>query len=157
MPLVRPTARPLAPALALAAALATAACGDDDGGPGEQLTGRYRLVTVESGSLPYPTSFGIGNTYYIVEGSLVFSGNQVTDARRYELRTGTGTVTQTDADTLRYTYELRGDEVLLRRTVGGIAQVDTASRAEDLIGVEQRFNSLGGAPVPGFATYVRVP
>ena len=81
MPLVRPTARPLA----LAAALATTACGDDDGGPGEQLTGRYRLVSVENGSLPYPTSFGIGNTYYIVEGSLVFSGNQVTDARRYEL------------------------------------------------------------------------
>lgn len=147
MPLTRPSAPPAVLAFALALATTFAACSDGSG-PGEQLTGRYDLVAVNSAPLPYMTTGSFTDVYEVTGATLAFSGNGVIEEQRYQRRTASGTITETAVDTLTYTYTLRdGVLVFIRAPLGGVARADTAQREGELFVVRHLFRTSLGTPV----------
>jgi hypothetical protein len=114
-------------ALAAAAACA-AACGGDDGvTPPRELTGNYRLVSVNSNVPPYVFWCGLGACEQINHGRIEFmSRGRLREIAEFQTA---GQPSTQVVDTLILTYEFDGSRLILKRTPFGGSAATVADTA----------------------------
>ena len=118
----------------LLAAAFLAGC-DEGSGPAEpRLSGRWVVDSADGSPLPYPIGFGMGGTYDLLSGELVFAGELATDSMRLAAHDNFGQVvgdTVVRREVVDYT--LRNDSIFIQRFRTPVSYADTGVVTADTL------------------------
>ena len=120
--------------LATLVGAATGGCGDSSGPSTPTLSGRWALVSIDGGALPYAVRETRVGSVDVVSGALLFRGLVVNDTLRFAAVDGGGTAAaDTTVQGESAAYVLRGDTLLVTRVRVPVSYVDTGFVAGDTL------------------------